>query len=270
MSKVIAIANQKGGVGKTTTANELAACLSNTEKDDKTGEKYKVILIDFDQQRNATSALLRQMDEIEHYNTIIDIFEEKCLISEGIMHCELFDLIPADQELSNVDIKYIKDRDAVYLLADICEVLSQMEYDFIIIDNTPARNLCLNMAYVAADYVIVPSDTSAFSLDGIKELESDISLLRNSRDKASHARIIGFILVKCENTTVKEFALDQLNQIAEELEGDIFVEITRKATKADQVKFIGGSLQEYDKYSNAAVDYRRITKKILEIANKEE
>lgn len=270
MSKVIAIANQKGGVGKTTTAIELAACLSNTPNPDKNGEKYKVILIDFDQQRNATSAILRQMDGLESYNTIIDIFEEKCLIADGILHGELFDIIPADQELSNVDIKYIKDRDAVYLLADICEVLSQMDYDFIIIDNTPARNLCLNMAYVAADYVIVPSDMSAFSLDGIKEIESDISLLRNSRDKASHARIIGFILVKCENTTVKDFALDQLNQIANELEGEIFVDITRKATKADQVKFIGGSLQEYDKYSNAAVDYRRITKQILEIASKED
>ena len=138
------------------------------------------------------------------------------------------------------------------------------DIDFIIIDNTPARNACLNMSYVAADYIIVPSDQSSYSLEGIIEIENDIKKLRESREKLSHAQIIGFIVTQYQKSQVCNFVVEQLKSIAEKLEGDIFVELTRKSVKVSEAQYAAQTIIEYSPYCNPSFDYKRITDKIIE------
>ena len=252
--KVIAIANQKGGVGKTTTTIELAACLANNGK--------KVIVIDFDQQGNTTDNL-----NASHEISIIDVFRENKTINEAIQHIGNIDIIASSEELSQVDFEFSseKDRDNIYILADLCDAMKD-NYDYILIDNTPARNTALNMAYVAADYVICPTEVDENSIKGIVNINKDIKKLRETRNHDSHAYIIGIILTKMERSSVHEYGLNVANSLAEQLEGDVFVETVRKSVRVSEIKTTKGSLQDYDTYCNPAVDYRRITNKIIEIA----
>ena len=257
MGKTIVIANQKGGVGKTTTALEICSCLK--------AKKKNVILIDFDQQCNSTFSM-----GVEEKNTIYDVFKEKCALPDAIQKACGFDGIAGDARLSELGETFSlnQDNDNIYLLTDVCDALKE-QYDFVVIDTHPDRNLALNMAYAAADYVIVPSDASKYSLDGIVEIENDIAKLRNTRSKISHAHIIGLLLIANQNNNVDSVALDILSDIAAAIDGDVFVDSVRISTKVKQSTYSVGTMQNYDKKGNAATDYRRITKKIINRAVEE-
>ena len=252
MSYIISLANQKGGVGKTTSAVEIAACLAALDK--------RVILIDFDQQHNASDSLGADLE-----NTIYDVFEQNCGLDEAIVSVSGFDLIPGDEQLSNlvIDFSLNKDSDNIYLLADVCEALKE-DYDYILIDTHPDRNLNLNMALVASDYVIAPSSEDKFSISGVENLEKDLETLRGTRSRLSHARLIAIILTRFRDFNVDKVTLMQLEDIASGVKGDVFVETVRIASRAQENTYVEGqTLQEYDRHGNASVDYRRITKKLV-------
>lgn len=250
MGKIIAIANQKGGVGKTTTCLEIAAILGAEQK-------KKVLVIDFDQQLSTTKNY-----GLKQENTIMNIFNEECKIKDGIQHTKYFDAIPGDEGMSKAD-KVYDGRDDIYLLADVCDVLKNV-YDYILIDNSPARNVCLNMAYCAADYIVIPVDATPDSIRGLVSVQNDVEKLRNTREKASHAEIIAFILVAYEKSQVNEFTLEKLEEIAEKMPNDVLIEKTRKSVKAKEAKYGNTTLYEYAKYSNPVLDYKRIVAKLIE------
>lgn len=247
--KTIAICNQKGGVGKTTTAIELAVCLHNKNK--------KVLLVDFDQQGN-----LSQYVDISKDKNIYGVLHVDYPLEEAIQSKEFFDVIASSKQLTRADREFIG-QDDVYLLSDVFEMISD-RYDFVIIDNSPSRNILLNMAYVAADYVIVPTECDAGSISGILAIEEDIKSLRESRNAMSHATIAAIILTKYEKTIMHETAKEELEEIAStEIKGNPFVMIVRKSIRASEAKSMLKSMQEYDKYGNPATDYRKITDKLL-------
>lgn len=247
--KVIALCTQKGGTAKTSSAIEIATCL--------TKENYKVILIDLDQQCDASRCSKAKIE-----NTINDVFQSNCKLIDAIQKNEWYDIIPATPALSRADATYIQ-RDDVYLLSDVCDVLLD-NYDFVVIDNPPARNVLLNMTYIAADYVICPTLSDVNSILGIVAVDQDLSSLRNSRNKESHAYIIGIILACYENTVSYKKAESNIEDIANELPGDVFVAIVRKTTKMNEVKLLSIPLQIYERHNNASIDYRKITKKIID------
>lgn len=249
MGKVIALCTQKGGTAKTSSAIEIATCL--------TKEKYKVILIDLDQQCDAS-----RCSKAVTVNTINDVFQSNCKLIEAIQKNEWYDIIPASPALSRADSTYYQ-RDDVFLLSDVCNALLD-NYDFVIIDNPPARNVLLNMTYIAADYVICPTLSDVNSVLGIVAVDQDLLNLRNSRNKESHAYIIGIILACYESTISYKKAEEYVNDIARNLPGNVFVSKVRKTTKMNEVKTLSIPLQIYERHNNASVDYRKVTKNILD------
>lgn len=250
MGRVFALCSQKGGTTKTSSAIEIATCL--------TTEHHKVLLIDLDQQCDST-----RNSQIKPNYTIHDIFQQECKISDAIYETAWYDIIPASPALSKADKIYVE-RDDIYLLKDVCEILLN-KYEFIIIDNPPARNILLNMTYIAADYIICPTLSDDNSIRGIIAVEQDLKKLRDSRNKESHAYIIGIILSIYETTNSHKKALESLNKIAKALPGDVFISTVRKTIKMAEIKSLCMPLQVYDKYNNASLDYRKITKRIIDI-----
>lgn len=251
MGAIIGIANQKGGVAKTSTAIELAAWLSDMGK--------KVILLDLDQQGDSS----RQSGEFDSQHTLYEVFTEKCKISESIVKGKLYDFIPSSPTFGKADVEFTN-RDDIYLVSDVCEILKQ-KYDYIIIDNPPARNVLLNMTYVACDYIVVPTLADESSIRGLPKVESDLKLLRNTRNHESHAHIIGIILT-CFDSITNSYkkAFMNLENLAEHLEGEKpFVMAARRTTKMNEIKSLHISLYEYDKWGNTSVDYKHIAEEIV-------
>jgi chromosome partitioning protein len=162
------------------------------------------------------------------------------------------------------DITFTK-RDDVYLLADLCEVF-QPEYDFILIDSHPARNILLNMLYVASDYVIASTLSDERSMSGVESLEADLRDMRESRNKLSHAYILTVILARYkQNDTTCKKAMNTLGSLLLQIEGSPFLETVRESNRVSMARGMGIPVQEYERYNNAAMDYRRIAKRIMEV-----
>lgn len=247
----ISIANQKGGVGKTTTSIELAASLALENK--------KVLLVDFDQQCNMTKYV--GLDSVNP--TINDVLHGDCPISDAIKHLELYDVIPASQALSSADRSFTDAAD-IFLLQDALEIIKEeYDYDYTIVDNSPARNILLNMAYIASDYVIIPTECDSGSLDGILAVNTDLRKFREGRHAFSKAKIMGFILNKFEKTVMHSESYKELEEIRDAIEPDAFIMTVRKSIVVSETKVIQKSLQEADKYSNPAMDYRKIAKEVI-------
>lgn len=244
----IAIANQKGGVAKSTSCWEIGSCMGNLG--------LKVLVIDFDQQANLTG----YVNADKTMPTIYDVLKAETSINDAIQKVEGFDFISASEKLSKADKEFSAPED-IYLLREVLSFVED-EYDFVIIDNSPSRNSLLNMSYIAANYIIIPTECDTGSIDGITAIYGDVTKYRKLN--WTNAQVIGLVLTKYENTAMHTLALEEINNKAEEMEETPFVMTIRKGIKVSESKLAMRSLQNYDKYSNPAVDYRNVTKKILE------
>jgi len=255
MSVILAVFNIKGGVGKTTTAIELAACFK------KLG--YKVLAVDLDPQADMTRAICGD----PYHDGAYSVLKGKVDIMDAIQSTEEFDLLASSEELSVADTgEFGKDLD-VLLLKEKLEPLENI-YDFIIIDNNPSRNVLLNMTYIAADYVIIPAEADENSFKGIQTVYKDID--KYLRVNWSHAEVMGIILTKKENTGMHGYGIEQITQLAKDRNPKAFVMTTRKAIAANEVKTEGVSLQTGKKRSLLAYDYRKIADEIIRMIEEEE
>lgn len=251
MSTVISIVNQKGGVGKTTVTIELANNLAVYDK--------KVLVIDLDSQTN----LSKYVDADFSKPTIYAALHGQVPVMESIQTVGRFDLIPGSEGLSKADREFIG-VDDVYIISDLVELV-QTDYDYILIDTSPARDILINMAYVASDYVIIPTIADDGALFGVGKVYSDISQLRNGKRQMSHAKVLSMILndyhASWNNDNQK---LENIKLFRDQMEEDPLVFTVRTFTGTKECKTMKMSIMDYDKSSHAAHDFRDLTYELIE------
>ena len=179
MSRIIAIANQKGGVGKTTTAINLSSCLAEAGK--------KVLTIDLDPQGNMTSGLGVDKNELE--NTVYELMLDECSIKESMADTvvEGMKIIPSNVNLAGAEIELLGINEKEYILKNAVDYIRD-DYDFIIIDCPPSLNMLTINAMTTADSVLVPIQCEYYALEGLSQLIHTIDLVQQRIESGSYHR----------------------------------------------------------------------------------
>lgn len=249
MGYVIALANQKGGVGKTTSTIEIATNLKLMGKN--------VLVIDFDQQGDTT----RSVNGDSNYNNIFQVINVDVPIEESIQKLEYFDLICSSKKLSSVD-KTFTDRDDIFLLDEVLKPI-KAEYDYILLDNNPDLSTCFTMSMVAADFVLIPTECDDNAINGLKETEAVIEKLKGGRNKESHAEIIGYILTKREDTNMHTLAYEEIQGIASSKANPPFIKSISKGVRIAEAKTLRIPVSFEQKSSKQAREYYDIAEEIV-------
>jgi chromosome partitioning protein len=251
MGRIIAIANQKGGVGKTTTAINLAASLAALEK--------KVLIVDADPQANATSGI--GIDTRKIRSTIYDCLIDGKEASEAILSCEIENLsiIPSNIDLVGAEIEMLDRPDREKTLQGVIRKIEN-DYDFILIDCSPSLGLLTVNALTASHSVIIPVQCEYFALEGLGKLLNTIKIIQNNLNK--ELSIEGFLL------TMYDARLRLSNQVADEVNKHfqqmVFKTIIQRNVKLSEAPSFGQPAILYDADSRGTVNYLSLAKEVIE------
>ncbi|RAJ16794.1 ParA family protein [Olleya aquimaris] len=250
MGKIIAIANQKGGVGKTTTSVNLAASLGVLEK--------KVLLIDADPQANATSGLGIDVESVEIGT--YQLLEHTNSAKQAIVKTETpnLDIIPAHIDLVAIEIELVDKDQREYMLKKALQEIKD-DYDFILIDCAPSLGLLTLNALTAADAVIIPIQCEYFALEGLGKLLNTVKSVQKVHN--SELDIEGLLL------TMYDSRLRLSNQVVEEVQKHfndmVFKTIIQRNVKLSEAPSYGESIINYDASSKGASNYLSLAKEII-------
>ncbi|MCM8568369.1 AAA family ATPase [Gramella jeungdoensis] len=250
MGKIIAIANQKGGVGKTTTSVNLAASLGVLEK--------KILLIDADPQANATSGLGIDVEEVE--NGTYQLLEHSIKAEDAIQKTSSpnLDIIPAHIDLVAIEIELVDQEKRESMLKKAIEPLRDL-YDFILIDCAPSLGLLTLNALTASDSVIIPIQCEYFALEGLGKLLNTIKSVQKIHN--NKLDIEGLLL------TMYDSRLRLSNQVVEEVKKHfdemVFETIIQRNVRLSEAPSYGESIINYDASSKGASNYLSLANEII-------
>lgn len=249
--KVISIALQKGGTAKTTTALNLAAELGSRDN--------RVLLIDMDSQANASFASGINTRDLENslYNVLTNDPQYKCRISEAILKLKYYDLIPADRDVADL-ISEIK---SAVALKSILNTISG-RYDFVILDTPPNLSVVTLNAFVASDYIIIPTEPKPFNFTGMRDLEDTIEDVRKNWNPT--LKVLGVLLVKFNNrTNLNKQMKELIDKEASKLNTTCFETSIREGIAVAESQLIQESLIDYAPKSNPTLDYIAFATEVL-------
>lgn len=254
LPKIIAVANQKGGVGKTTTSINLAASLSKSGK--------KILVIDLDPQGNASTGLGISADDrdLTTYELLleedIDVFTviQKTAIN-GLM------IVPATVDLSSADIELVSNEKRSYLLRDALRQpkMSELDLDFILIDCPPSLNLLTVNAMMAADSVLVPLQSEFFALEGLSQLMLTIREVRQAGNPKLRIEGVVLTMFDARNNLSLQVEQDARNTLGEV----VFKTVVPRNVRVSEAPSFALPVTEYDPTSKGAKAYNNLAQEIL-------
>lgn len=244
--KTITVANQKGGVGKTTTAHALIDGLLE--------QGYKVLGVDLDGQSNLTLAIGAENKGA----TALGVLTGEVRAVDAIQMLQRADIIPASPKLTNADALIETGGELERALADLRGV-----YDYCIIDTPPALCKRTLSALIASDYVIIPARADLYSLQGIDELADTITGVQNTRN--SKLKVAGILLTAYKSrATLHKEILEPLNKLADDLDTVVFKTRIRDAIAVSEAPFMKSGLFSYAPKAKVTEDYRAFIIELLE------
>lgn len=242
--EVICIANQKGGIGKTTTATALASILASQGK--------KTLLIDADPQGNSTDTYRAiSKDTATLYDVILDR-DDPLPIAEAVQKTEIGDIVASDPELRKADIFLANDAAALYTLREALEKLTG--YEYVIIDTAPADNMLLKNCLVAADKVIIPITADRYAIQGLSDLNKTLITIKKYQNP--NLQISGLLLVKYKSRQkLAQEVKESLESIAVQMHTKVFSTTIRESASTQKAQASRSLLINYAPNSTTAQDY---------------
>jgi len=248
MSKTIAIINQKGGVGKSTTAEALAAGL--------TLKGFSVLSIDLDAQGNMTYTAGASTDGI----TALDVLTQKAAALDAVQHTENGDIIPASKALAGADA-FIADTGKEYRLKEAIEPIKG-KYDYIIVDTPPALGILTVNALTACDSVVIPAQADIYSLQGIEQLAETMKPVKKY---CNHdLKVEGILLTRYSPRSVlSRDVADLAGQLAEKIGTKLFKTTIREAIAVKEAQISQQSLFQYAPKAKVTDDYTKFIEELI-------
>ncbi len=251
MGRVIAIANQKGGVGKTTTTINLSACLAEAGK--------KVLVIDTDPQGNATSGLGLDKDNCE--NTVYDLILDQCTVKACMYDVENIPnlkVIPSNVDLAGAEIELLGVNDKEYILKKAIDYIKD-DFDFVLIDCPPSLNMLTINAMTTATSVLVPIQCEYYALEGISQLIHTIDLVHDRLN--SKLKIEGVVFTMYDART--NLSSDVVDTVKNNLDTTVYKTIIPRNVRLAEAPSHGLPINIYDTKSTGAESYRNLAKEII-------
>lgn len=251
MGRVIAIANQKGGVGKTTTAINLSACLAEKGK--------KVLSIDMDPQGNMTSGLGVDKNEVE--NTVYDLIIGETSIDNVIVKdvLENLDIIPTSIDLSGAEIELLDVEGKEFIMRNAVENVKD-QYDYIIIDCPPSLSMLTINAMTTADSVLVPIQCEYYALEGLSQLIHTVELVRDRLNPKLSIEGVVFTMYDARTN----LSLQVVENVKDNLNQTIYKTIIPRNIRLAEAPSYGMPINKYDSKSAGADSYLRLADEVIE------
>lgn len=250
MGRIIAITNQKGGVGKTTTAINLSACLAEAGQ--------RVLTVDFDPQGNTTSGLGLEKGNLD--NTVYELLMGECTVDQCIRQSvqERLDVMPSDIDLSGAEIELIGMEDKESILKKNLELIGE-QYDFIIIDCPPSLSLLTINALTAANTVLIPIQCEYYALEGLSQVLKTVELVKKKLNE--NLDVEGVVFTMYDSRT--NLSLEVVENVKEHLNENIYKTIIPRNVRLAEAPSYGMPINMYAGRSSGAESYRLLAAEVI-------